>query len=172
MLSIENLKRIFCCLCILLTILILTPSRMEAKLLAKDGEDSSKPLRSLESLRDVDYQTWQLVVYPKVPSEGFLVLRIVGYPGTFRIDHPTALEVHAGLKDWLLEDITLSNSKLASDSRQAAAEFDLSPLVNDLNNNRPLRFKLPEVFNDLPIPPYVVSEWRTLLKENLINAKD
>ena len=66
----------------------------------------------------------------------------------------------------------MSNSKLSSDPRDAAAEFDLTPLLNDLKNNRPLRLILPEVFSDLPIPPYVVMEWRSLLEENLNHAKD
>ena len=100
-----------------------------------------------------------------------LVLRIVGYPGTLRMDHPNSLEVHAGLRDWLLEDITMANPKLASDTREAAAEFELSPLLNDLNNNRPLRLMLPGVINDLPVPPYLVTEWRALLQKKLLNEQ-
>ncbi|MFN9945156.1 MAG: DUF3122 domain-containing protein, partial [bacterium] len=44
----------------------------------------------------------------------------------------------------------------------AAAEFDLAPLLADLTNNRPLRLELPGVFTELPVPPYVVKEWRQL----------
>jgi len=29
-----------------------------------------------------------------------------------------------------------------------------------------LRLRLPGVINDLPIPPYLVSEWRSLAQEN------
>ena len=167
----DNLKRLFFSLFVMLAFLLLTPSIAQAKLQLSEGEDGLLFTRSLESLRDLDYQTWQVVVYPKNLSKGPLVLRIVGYPGTLRLDHPTALQVHAGLKDWVLKDITLLNPKLASDSREAAAEFELSPLLNDLNNNRPLRFLLPGVFSDLPIPPYVVTEWRSLFEENILNEK-
>ena len=57
---------------------------------------------------------------------------------------------------------TLANPVLATDGREAAAEFALDPLLDDLSNNRPLRLALPGVFTELPIPPYVVSEWRSL----------
>ena len=161
-LSIDKLMRSFFSLLVLLAVLVFTPSIAQAKLQFTKGEEGTSYVRSLESLRDLDYQTWQVVVYPMDLEDGNLVLRIVGYPGTLRLDHPTSLEVHAGLKNWNLKDITLSNSKLASDPREAAAEFELSPLINDLSNNRPLRFTLQDVFNDLPIPPYVAVSYTHL----------
>ena len=171
-LNIDKLMRVFFSFLALLGFLLLTPSISEAKLLFTEGEDGTVFARSLESLRDIEYQTWQVVAYPEDPGEENMVLRIVGYPGTLRIDHPTSLEVHAGLKDWSLKDITLLNSKLANDPREAAAEFELTPLLNDLTNNRPLRLMLPDVFNDLPVPPYLVSEWRSLLQENFVDEND
>jgi hypothetical protein len=72
------------------------------------------------------------------------------------------LQVRAGRRQWRLEDITLSSPKLASDNRAAAAEFALTPLLADLRLNRPLRLALPGVFVELPVPPYVVAEWRSL----------
>jgi len=121
-------------------------------------------VRSLESLRDLDYQSWQVVAYregPALPGAA-VTLRIVSYPGRVRLDHPTPLLVSAGRRLWELSDTTLSSAKLAGDSRDAAAEFDLTPLLADLSNNRPLRLELPGVFTELPVPPYVVEEWRSL----------
>ena len=168
---IEKLKGIFSCLVLLATLLLSIPSIAEAKLQFHEGENDNSYVRSLESLRDLDYQTWQLVAYPSSSSEDDLVLRIVGYPGTLRMDHPNALKVHAGLRDWLLKDITSLNPELANDPREAAAEFELSPLIKDLSNNRPLRLRLSGVFIDLPIPPYVVKEWRSLLEQALVDEK-
>ena len=55
------------------------------------------------------------------------------------------------------------NSKIKLETlNDSAAEFDLSNLIADLNKNRPLRISLPGLINDLPIPPYLVSEWRSL----------
>ena len=117
---------------------------------------------STEFLRDLDYETWQLVVYQSSINDEKLVLRVIGYPGNLRIDHPLSLDVESGRKKWKLDDITLLNTELAEDSRQAAAEFDLENLLQDISQNRPLRLSLPGVFSELPVPPFLVKEWRAL----------
>ena len=122
--------------------------------------------RSLESLQDLDFQTWQIIVYPSSKASMNLILRIVGYPGSLRIDHPTNLIVKSGRKNWELKDITKSKKARFETLNDSVAEFDLSPLISKLEKNRPLRLSLPGLINDLPIPPYLVSEWRTLAKEN------
>ncbi len=159
---IKNFSRTLSYLLLIAALLLIRPTMVQSKLIVSEGENNISFSRSLESLRDLDYQTWQVVVYSQPFQEAQWVLRIVGYPGTLRMDHPTPLQVHAGLREWFLKDITLSNPKLVNDRREAAAEFELTPLLNDLNNNRPLRFMLPTVFNDLPVPPYVVEEWRSM----------
>ena len=129
-----------------------------------DETTATGVVRSLESLRDLDYQSWQVVAYREGPArpEAPITLRIVGYPGRVRLDHPTPLLVSSGRRHWELADTTLSSPKLAGDGRAAAAEFDLTPLLSDLETNRPLRLVLPGVFTELPVPPYVVEEWRSL----------
>ena len=117
---------------------------------------------SSEFLRDLDYETWQLVAYKSPLVDGKLILRVIGYPGNLRIDHPTSLRVDSGRKQWLLSDKTLLNKELANDGRQAAAEFGLDELIIDLDKNRPLRLSLSGVFSELPVPPFVVKEWRSL----------
>ena len=117
---------------------------------------------SSEFLRDLDFETWQLVAYKSTLFENKLILRVIGYPGNLRIDHPTALKVQSGRKEWLLEDKTLINVELANDGRQAAAEFDLDELIQNIDKNRPLRLSLSGVFSELPVPPFLVKEWRSL----------
>ncbi len=117
---------------------------------------------SLESLRDLDYQTWQIIVYPSSKDSKKLTLRIVGYPGSLRIDHPKNLIVNAGRKTWNLKDITNKTKINVKILNESVAEFDLSPLISELDKNRPLRLRLPGLINELPIPPYLVSEWRSL----------
>jgi len=132
-----------------------------------ESETGVAMVRSLESLRDLDYNSWQAVAYREGQPGQPVVLRIVGYPGRLRLDHPTDLQVIAGRREWDLKDITLTNPVLAQDGREAAAEFALDPLLDDLSNNRPLRLVLPGVFTELPVPPYVVGEWRALQTEAL-----
>jgi hypothetical protein len=151
----------------LLTLLpvLLTPQPAWALIHAHPDETTATGVvRSLESLRDLDYQSWQVVAYREGPPrpDAVITLRIVGYPGRVRLDHPTPLLVTSGRRLWELADTTLKSPKLAGDGRAAAAEFNLSPLLQELGNNRPLRLELPGVFTELPVPPYVVAEWRSL----------
>ena len=147
--------------CLLTISLILIPAKSYAEV-AETQINSSLIQASTEFLRDLDYETWQLVAYKSSNNQEKLVLRIIGYPGNLRIDHPLSLNVESGRKSWELDDITLLNSELAEDSRQAAAEFDLDKLISDISQNRPLRLSLQGVFSELPVPPFLVKEWRTL----------
>ncbi len=156
--------RIFITLISASILLLFLPLSANAQLQNIQERSGQTVVRSVESLRDLEYQTWQMVAYPQEDSDDNKVLRIVGYPGTLRFDHPNNLQVKAGLRTWNLKDITLDNEKLSKDPREAAAEFDLTPLLNDLSNNRPLRLLLKDVFTELPVPPFVVQEWRTIEK--------
>ena len=146
--------------------MLINPSIGNANIQSSTLDNGEKLFRSIESLRDLDYETWQVVVYSQPEEIDTSILRIVGYPGTLRLDHPASLEITSGRYEWSLDDITLLNMKLVNDSREAAAEFDLTPLIKELQNNRPLRLRLEGAFTDLPIPPYVVSEWRSLSENN------
>ena len=151
--------RIFSCL--LTFSLIVIPAKSYAEI--SDTQINGSLIEaSTEFLRDLDYETWQLVAYKSPNDQEKLVLRVIGYPGNLRIDHPLSLNVESGRKKWELDDITLLNNELAEDSRQAAAEFDLSQLINDISQNRPLRLSLQGVFSELPVPPFLVKEWRNL----------
>jgi hypothetical protein len=157
-----TLSRLLLSLAVLLT-WALHPAPAAAMIHAHpDTTTSTGVVRSLETLRDLDYRSWQLVAYREGALGGPLRLRVVGYPGRVRLDHPTPLLVISGRRLWELEDVTLASPKLVNDGRDAAAEFDLQPLLADLSNNRPLRLELPGVFSELPVPPYVVAEWRQL----------
>ena len=156
------MRRLICSLLAAVVLLLLTPSQAWAQVHQHENENGVPMVRSMESLRDLDYNSWQAVAYREGKPGQPVVLRIVGYPGKLRLEHPENLQVLAGRRAWSLDDVTLSNPLLASDGREAAAEFALDPLLSDLNNNRPLRLVLQGVFTELPVPPYVVGEWRSL----------
>jgi len=148
-------------LLVLLFPLVFSPLKVYAEI--AETEINGKLINaSSEFLRDLDFETWQLVAYKSPSLEDKLILRVIGYPGNLRIDHPTGLKVESGRKEWLLDDKTLLNLELANDGRQAAAEFDLDELVQNIDKNRPLRLSLSGVFSELPVPPFVVKEWRSL----------
>jgi len=155
----EFLLKIFSCL-VVFTFLVL-PAKSYAEV-AETQINGGLIEASTEFLRDLDYETWQLVAYKSQNNDEKLVLRVIGYPGNLRIDHPLSLDVESGRKKWKLDDITLLNNELAEDNRQAAAEFDLEQLIQDISQNRPLRLSLQGVFSELPVPPFLVKEWRNL----------
>ena len=146
---------------VILISLIFNPFKVHAEI-AETEINGELMNASNEFLRDLDFETWQLVAYKSPLFEDKLILRVVGYPGNLRIDHPTNLQVDSGRKQWFLTDKTLLNVELANDGRQAAAEFDLNELINSIDKNRPLRLSLSGVFSELPVPPFVVKEWRSL----------
>ncbi len=156
----ECLAKIVICLIIIPFLFIPTKSYAEVTETQINGGLINA---STEFLRDLDYETWQLVAHKSQNNDSKLVLRVIGYPGNLRIDHPLPLNVESGRKSWELDDITLLNTELAEDSRQAAAEFDLESLLTDISQNRPLRLSLQGVFSELPVPPFLVKEWRELI---------
>ena len=148
-------------ICLVIVPLLFIPLKSYAEI-AETEINGSLINASTEFLRDLDYETWQLVVYKSSNNNENLVLRVIGYPGNLRIDHPLSLDIASGRKNWQLDDITLLNTELAQDNRQAAAEFDLESLLQDISQNRPLRLSLRGVFSELPVPPFLVKEWRAL----------
>ena len=148
-------------ICLVIVTLLFSPIKTYAEV-AETEINGGLINASTEFLRDLDYETWQLVAYKSPNNEEKLVLRVIGYPGNLRIDHPLSLDVESGRKEWKLDDITLLNTELAEDSRQAAAEFDLENLIQEISQNRPLRLSLQGVFSELPVPPFLVKEWREL----------
>jgi len=163
--KITKLNKIIFLLVILPLLLLLSfifnPLRVNAEV-AETEINGELINASSQFLRDLDFETWQLVAYKSPLFEEKLILRVIGYPGNLRIDHPTRLRVESGRKQWLLEDKTLLNVELANDGRQAAAEFDLDELIQNIDKNRPLRLSLSGVFSELPVPPFVVKEWRSI----------
>ncbi len=147
---------------IILITLVFKPLKINAEI-AETEINGELINASSEFLRDLDFETWQLVAYKSSLFEDKLILRVIGYPGNLRIDHPTSLQVDSGRKQWLLSDKTLLNNELVNDGRQAAAEFDLNELIISIDKNRPLRLSLSGVFSELPVPPFVVKEWRSLM---------
>ena len=131
---------------LLLISFVFSPMRVSAEV-AETEINGELINASSEFLRDLDFETWQLVAYKSPLFEDKLILRVIGYPGNLRIDHPTDLRVESGRKQWLLDDKTLLNAELANDGRQAAAEFDLDELIKNLDKNRPLSLSLTGVFS-------------------------
>ena len=150
---------IFCCL-------FTHSENIYADLNIKLHTSEKEMKRRLESILDLEYQTWQIIVYPssKVPNN--LILRIIGYLVSLRIDHLTNLIVNSVRKNWELKDITKKNKSKVETLNDSVSAYDNSPLIAELDRNRPLRLRLDALINDLPIPPHLVGERSTLVEKN------
>ena len=80
---------------LLLLSLIFNPFKVSAEV-AETEINGELINASSEFLRDLDFETWQLVAYKSALFEDKLILRVIGYPGNLRIDHPTDLRVESG----------------------------------------------------------------------------
>ena len=56
---IKNVTRRIVSLLLVLTLLLLSPEIAQAKVIVSQGENDATYSRSLESLRDLEYQTWK-----------------------------------------------------------------------------------------------------------------
>ena len=56
----------------------------------------------------------------------------------------------------------ITNEESRSLVHSFRAEFDLDELIKNLDKNRPLRLSLSGVFSELPVPPFLVKEWRSI----------
>ena len=86
---------------LLLLPFIFNPLKVSAEVAETEINGELKNASS-EFLRDLDFETWQLVAYKSHLFEDKLILRVIGYPGNLRIDHPTDLRVESGRKQWFL----------------------------------------------------------------------
>ena len=75
------LRRLLVSLLAAMLLLLITPNAALAQVHQHNDEAGAPMLRSLESLRDLDYVSWQAVAYRTGKPGNPVVLRIVGYPG-------------------------------------------------------------------------------------------
>ena len=92
------LRRLLVSLLAAVLLLLVTPNAALAQVHQHNDEAGAPMLRSFESLRDLDYDSWQAVAYRTGKPGNPVVLRIVGYPGKVRLDHPVSMLVQAGVK--------------------------------------------------------------------------
>jgi len=122
-------------------------------------------IRSLQTLRDRTNQAWQVVFYKRV-QHGLtqsLHLRLVGFPCGVALQHPSALKITTGTeKVWMATETAPVTDALN------VAEYDLFEVMRQLTATTPLRLTVPVQGEsiELPIPPFVVEEWRKVAQSS------
>jgi hypothetical protein len=133
-----------------------------------DATTQSITYRSLQSLRDTQGSSWQLVLYKRVKSGNLqrLRLRLVGFPGR-RFVRPQFLAISAATgQTWQAPDV--SETALRSGVLpENAAEFDMAEVMRQLDADAAMRLQFVLVEEEreieIPVPPVVVREWRSLV---------
>jgi hypothetical protein len=122
--------------------------------------------QSRQSLKDQHGNTWQTVAFKRVRSDGnsSFELRLVGFPDLVAIDHAQPLTLTNSLGKALIANDTSSN--IFKEGVQAnVGQYDLQPLLSELQAEIPLKISLPTLKGDaisLSVPPSLVAEWQTV----------
>lgn len=151
-----------CCL----SVQLLTSSPALASIHRYPETENQVMYRSKQSLRDRQDLSWQVILFKRVKLGQVqeIHLRLVGFPGLTEFAHrqPLSLTTPTG-KTWLAEDVVdLSLPK-------NVGEYDVFNILLKIENDIPLELALPLAETkivELPVPPYVVKEWRKLLDLN------
>ncbi len=124
-----------------------------------------------QTLQDQQGNSWQAIAFKRIRPDhaATIYLRLVGFPGAAELDHSQPLT----LTDSLGQTLTATDisQEMFSDKAQGelnAAEYDLQPVLMQLEIGIPLRLLLPTLNQPgitLNISPEVVEEWQSLYAE-------
>jgi Protein of unknown function (DUF3122) len=120
--------------------------------------------RSLQTLRDRTDRAWQVVLYKRMQGgqTESIHLRLAGFPGGVALEHPHSLKITTGT-----EHVWLAAETAPVTDAPNVAEYDLLEVMRQLTSTTPLRLTLPLEGGaiELPVPPFVVEEWRQVTQK-------
>lgn len=119
-------------------------------------------VRSRLSLRDFRDRAWQAIAFKRTQGDTLqgYYLRLVGFPGAVAVDRqqPVSLVAPTG-QSWRLAWAVDPQAKTLPPN---VGQFDLAPLLADIDQALPLEVQLPLVGDDpaeMAIAPFIVAEW-------------
>jgi hypothetical protein len=122
--------------------------------------------QSRQSLKDQHGNTWQTIAFKRSSPDGnsSFELRLVGFPNLVAIDHAQPLTLTNSLGKTLTAADTSGNI-FKEGAKGNVGQYDLQPLLADLQAEIPLKISLPTLKGDvisLSIPPSLVAEWQSV----------
>jgi hypothetical protein len=119
-----------------------------------------------QSLKDQHGNTWQTIAFKRVRPDGnsSFELRLVGFPNLVAIDHAQPLTLTNSLGK-ALTAIDTSSNIFKEGSQPNVGQYDLQPLLSELQAEIPLKISLPTIKGEaisLSVPPSLVAEWQTV----------
>ncbi|MBE9109219.1 DUF3122 domain-containing protein [Nodosilinea sp. LEGE 07298] len=127
--------------------------------------------QSRQTLKDQHGNSWQAIAFKRILSDGStsVALRLVGFPGVAAIDRSQPLT----LTDSLGKTLTAADDSGQIFTDAAAPEpnvgqYDLQPILPQLQAEIPLRLTLPTMDGDtivLKVPSALIAEWQTVASQ-------
>jgi hypothetical protein len=122
--------------------------------------------QSRQSLKDQHGNTWQTIAFKRSRPDGnsSFELRLVGFPNLVAIDHDQPLNLTNSLGKTLTAADT-SNNIFKEGAQGNVGQYDLQPLLAELQAEIPLKLSLPTLTGEaisLSVPPALVAEWQTV----------
>lgn len=127
--------------------------------------------QSRQTLKDQNGMTWQAIAFKRSRPDGTsqFYLRLVGFPGRATIDRSQPLTLRSSIGQTLnAEDASQQIGTDGSPPPRNVAQYDLQPLLPQLQAELPWRLSLPIVDDPaliLRVPPAVVQEWQTVAND-------
>lgn len=131
----------------------------------------SEVYQSRQTLKDQQGGSWQVIAFKRTHPDrsATLYLRLIGFPGTVNLDHSQPLMISDSMgKTLRAEDVSQDMFMDQNQRESAAGEYDLQPILTQLETAIPLQLALPTLDQSkivLNISPEVVQEWRSLTPE-------
>ena len=128
----------------------------------------SEVYQSRQTLKDEQGNSWQAIAFKRTlpDSADSIYLRLVGFPGTANIDHAQPLTLIDSMgKTFTAADVSQDMFMDQAQAGADAGEYDLQPILMQLESAIPLRLILPTLDQseiNLNVSPGVVEEWRSL----------
>lgn len=127
--------------------------------------------QSRQTLKDQKGNSWQVIAFKRthLDQTATMYLRLVGFPGTANIDHSRPLTL-LGSKGKTFTAADVSKDMFTNQAQVGAdaGEYDLQPILMQLDAAVPLRLVLPTLDQSeisLNVSPNVVEEWRSLTEK-------
>ena len=124
--------------------------------------------QSRQTLQDQWGDRWQVIAFNRIRPDGStsFYLRLVGFPGAAAIDRSRSLILTTSLGQSLsAADASSQIFTDASAPESNVGQYDLQPLIAQLQATIPLQLTLPMLNQDnvlLPIAPALIQEWQTV----------
>ena len=132
----------------------------------------SEVYQSRQTLKDQQGNSWQAIAFKRTHPDrtATLYLRLVGFPETANLDHSQPLTLTDSMgKTLAAADVSQDMFMDQTQMEPNAAQYDLQPILMQLESAIPLRLILPTPDQSeiiLNVSPNVLEEWRSLIVQN------